>query len=370
LLTTLMRKLKFIAAREPIACLALALFLLTGATGAALTARQILTAAPSAVNLNSVAASEGTSTGMARADHTHSLSGTLPQTRGGTGAGALTCTAKQGITSDGTLYSCAQNFVALQGATPGTADTGNFNINGTGILRTLNIWDDTVGASSGTLVSQRNGSVMTQGLLLTATGGGTGGGAIAPMEFVVTSVPASNTPAMRFIGGGTTYFQLNPTNASGSNYPVQVVGISSLAPSTYPVRVMGPGSSIGTFYIDSSISMNTSSAQIQVSNNGTPIWQMFSDGSVTKACRFSLNTGSISPAAVAANTCQTTTITSSGLTAGKPCVASASSALTAGLIPFCEVTSATNVNYKICNVTVGAVTPPATTTYNACILGG
>lgn len=50
------------------------------------------------------------------------LSGTVPQTLGGTGAGALTCTAGQALTSSGTAYSCAtQSFSGL-----GTCNAGTY----------------------------------------------------------------------------------------------------------------------------------------------------------------------------------------------------------------------------------------------------
>lgn len=141
--------------------------LLAGATG--FSTQQARTAAPGAVNLSGVASAEGSSLGFARADHTHGLTGalgdgnlsssysgvgvcsantwastlarnaaptctqpgfsnlsgtastaqvpsldaskittgTLPQARGGTGAGALTCSAGDFITSNGTAQSCA-----------------------------------------------------------------------------------------------------------------------------------------------------------------------------------------------------------------------------------------------------------------------
>jgi hypothetical protein len=359
-----MKSLKARMEREPIACIALAFFLLTGAA-AGMTARQILTGVPGAINLSGVAASEGSSTALARIDHGHSLSGTLPQTRGGTGAGAATCTAKQAITSDGTTYSCAQNFVALQAATPGSADTGNAHVNGTIIADTAL----SLGSTFGDIEPRTNGSM--NGLKFTAAGGGSGG-AIGAYEFNITTTPLLG-PAYQFKGASGSYLEFDGASAgfgsTPANFSTHVVGIGPLGPSSNPLR-LGALASVGGTIVDTFASAGTN-AVLSVSNNGSATgWSVLGDGSVTKSCRFSLNTGSISPAAVAANTCQTTTIASSSLVVGKPCIASASAALTAGLIPFCEVTSTSNVNYKICNVTTGSVTPPAATTYNACILGG
>jgi hypothetical protein len=84
----------------------LAAVLLMGAA-VGINANQVRTSAVSATNMTGVTASEGTSVSLARADHGHSITGTLPQTNGGTGAGALTCTTGQHLTSNGTAYSCS-----------------------------------------------------------------------------------------------------------------------------------------------------------------------------------------------------------------------------------------------------------------------
>jgi hypothetical protein len=74
---------------------------------------QARTAAPAnPVNLSGVAASEGTAQSFLRSDATLSISGTLPQARGGTGAGALTCAAGSFITSNGTAQSCSAASVS------------------------------------------------------------------------------------------------------------------------------------------------------------------------------------------------------------------------------------------------------------------
>jgi hypothetical protein len=81
---------------------------LTGAT-TGISTQQVRTAAPGVVNVSGVTAAEGSSLAVCRADHTHSLSGTLPQANGGTGAGALTCSAGQHLTSNGAAYSCSSD---------------------------------------------------------------------------------------------------------------------------------------------------------------------------------------------------------------------------------------------------------------------
>lgn len=111
--------------REPLAACGLAFFFLVGAT-TGLTGQQILTAAPSAsgaVNLASTTGSEGSSLAMMRADATLGVQGVLPEAKGGTNAGALTCN-NQFVTSNGTSYLCATDTLAsAQHANQGTTTT-------------------------------------------------------------------------------------------------------------------------------------------------------------------------------------------------------------------------------------------------------
>lgn len=56
-----------------------------------------------------------------------SLTGTVPQANGGTGAGALTCPAGQALTSNGTAYSCTATLTATQlAANPTDCAGGQF----------------------------------------------------------------------------------------------------------------------------------------------------------------------------------------------------------------------------------------------------
>lgn len=66
------------------------------------TANQIKTDVPSAVNMAGVAAAEGTGLAMARADHTHSISGTLPHGNGGTDV--TTATDDNVLVGNGSAY--------------------------------------------------------------------------------------------------------------------------------------------------------------------------------------------------------------------------------------------------------------------------
>jgi hypothetical protein len=67
---------------------------------------QIRTAQPNAIDLAAPSVAEGNSLGVARSDHTHSITGVLPQLHGGTGSASVACGAGQVLTSDGTTYTC------------------------------------------------------------------------------------------------------------------------------------------------------------------------------------------------------------------------------------------------------------------------
>lgn len=66
--------------------MAFGLFMALTAASTGISANQIRTAAPGAVNVSGVGATEGTSQTVAKSDHGHSLSGTLPIGNGGTGS--------------------------------------------------------------------------------------------------------------------------------------------------------------------------------------------------------------------------------------------------------------------------------------------
>lgn len=73
-------------------------------------ANQIKTAKPAALDLTKnqpADAREGVGVALPRADHRHAVTGVLKQPNGGTGAGVLTCTPLERVTSNGTAYSCA-----------------------------------------------------------------------------------------------------------------------------------------------------------------------------------------------------------------------------------------------------------------------
>lgn len=70
-------------------------------------------------------------------------------------------------------------------------------------------------------------------------------------------------------------------------------------------------------------------------------------------------------ASIAANTCSDTAITVTGAVAGSDCVPAPPSALTAGLSATCYVSSLNTVQFRLCNVTTGAIDPAAGLVYGA-----
>lgn len=101
---------------------ALVLALIAGGAIAAtngITTSQTKTDVPGAINLSGVSASEGSSLAHARADHVHSITGTLPLVRGGTGASSLLCGVGESLTANGTNLLC-QTTVATSLLMPDT----------------------------------------------------------------------------------------------------------------------------------------------------------------------------------------------------------------------------------------------------------
>lgn len=76
--------------------------LLAGAT-TGISTRQVRTAAPGVVNVSGVAAAEGSSLAVCRADHTHSLTGILPVANGGSGSSTAPWLPLSGGTMAGTM---------------------------------------------------------------------------------------------------------------------------------------------------------------------------------------------------------------------------------------------------------------------------
>lgn len=97
---------------------------------------------PSVVD-NSHAHSASTISGLDVGDIT---TGTFSQARGGTGAGALTCTGSQKLTSNGTAYSCATDIDTVY-----THPTGDGNLHVTATGTTNSGKHLTAGASAGSL---------------------------------------------------------------------------------------------------------------------------------------------------------------------------------------------------------------------------
>lgn len=138
---------------------------------------------------------------------TADVTGTLPEARGGTNAGALTCT-NQFLTSDGTSYSCQTAGVnsSLVGNGVGTA----FGLN----LANANTWT----------ANQTFSTATANGTSVTCNGNGTGNGA----NFTGGAAGASGT--------GTNAYGINVTGGSASGGGIPGPGINTTG---------GQGASIG-----------------------------------------------------------------------------------------------------------------------------
>lgn len=127
---------------------------------AGISTQQTRTAAPGAVNLSGVAAAEGSSLAHARADHTHSLTGTLAAASGGTGA-SNTPTSDRYLKGNGTA------FATSSGAASGTGSCTNQ------FVRALN------SDAAPTCATVANADLANSSLTVTAGTGLTGGGAVS-----------------------------------------------------------------------------------------------------------------------------------------------------------------------------------------------
>lgn len=152
------------------------------------------------------------------------VSGTLAQARGGTGAGALTCSAGQALTSNGTAYSCTSSIQATDLFCVGCVDLSSevtsglpVGNGGTGLT---SVTDDTVMVGHGTGVWQSKAlpaCADTGGNHLnydTATNTFSCGttDAVASLSFV-TSKTEPSLSGEQSIGGLTTGLLLNTVSA-------------------------------------------------------------------------------------------------------------------------------------------------------------
>lgn len=190
--------------------------------------RLLLTATPYAFTAGQLSVTSGSNTDnlvmTAPASSSHTV--TVPDETGTicTTAGSTACTSVYAPASGGS------NYIQLQGSTPGAAQTGNFNISGTGIAGTLQAATvDTassaalaIGTSNATQINLNQNTVVATGKTLQVKGHGSFGGNASPNSSYVLTVDETINPT------GNSYglediLRLNPT-ASDGNFHAGIFG--------------------------------------------------------------------------------------------------------------------------------------------------
>ncbi len=213
-------------------------------------------------------------------------SGTLKAIIGG--AVAEICTTA--VTCPGYSASAGAT-VALQGTTPGTAQTGNFNITGTGILTAIKTQDNAAGSTQNLSIKTGNAGAGNSGNLTIDTGTATGtrgnitigtgnvavnmGGtlAIQGSNSLTLGQSATNTGSVLFhsSAGTNTVTLLGPTS-SGSSYTLTLP--SALGANGECLKINATG---GMYYQGCGVGVNFN-LQDAYNNSPTPANVALSDG--------------------------------------------------------------------------------------------
>lgn len=181
----------------------------TYATNASLSAERVLTSGTNTTVDLSVAAQAKVS-----------LSGTVAQSLGGTGAGALTCSAGQALTSNGTAYACTGTLtasaVACSGCVADSALTANYS--GIGACG-ANTWASTLNDNGAPTCTQPaftniSGTVSNAQLASSYSGVGACGANTWASTLSSNAIPTCTQPGFSNLSGTATDAQL-ASNYSG-----------------------------------------------------------------------------------------------------------------------------------------------------------
>lgn len=353
MLTTLSERVHAAFEREPIAFCLAALLLLTGAGVGGMSARQIFTAAPpsGSVNLASSTGSEGVAVSMMRSDATLGVTGTLP------------------------VAQVAGNpFVQLQASTPGSAQTGNWNVTGQGALDTIKarihyntdatgyigLWDSTnkifgafnPGAPPGA------SALWQWDTGTTLPGFANDNGAVYTWKVNGTTAISINRNGKVFLGGagasqgisggGNDVLWVNVAGNSAS--PTMVLDTNGVAcsPANKKLFVInGNGTEKFSVQCDGVLNTATGGFLTKVGSVSTTLAALSVSGS---ACAYDSTTGSVT-GAVTTDHCNPVYVT--GLGAG------------VALSMSCEVTASNTVSWRFCNHTSSSVGIPVAQSYIA-----
>lgn len=357
MLTTLSERVHAAFEREPIAFCLAALLLLTGAGVGGMSARQIFTAAPSAsgaVNLASTTGTEGVAASMMRSDATLGVQGVLPVANGGTG------------TTTGP--------VLLQASTPGSVQTGNWNVSGQGALDTIKarihyntdasgyigLWDSTnkifgafnPGAPPG------SSALWQWDTGTTAPGFANDNGAVYTWKVNGTTAIAINRNGKVFLGGagasqgisggGNDVLWVNVNGNSAS--PTMVLDTNGVACSPANKKLLvinGNGTEKFSVQCDGVLNTATGGFLTKVGSATATLAALSVSGS---ACAYDSTTGTVT-GAVTSDHCSPVYVT--GLGAG------------VALSMSCEVTASNTVSWRFCNHTSSSVGIPVAQSYLA-----
>jgi hypothetical protein len=350
LLTTFTEKVRAAAKREPIAFSLLAFLLLTGATGAGMTARHILTAAPAsgAVNLAVATGVEGTSTALMRADAQLGVTGILPAANGGTGA--------------------TSGAVLLQSSTPGSAQTGNANITGTmnaglfkaantsGVLTSL----EDINNSQWSFSVTGNKATPAYRWTITSTNG-------APTNLYTFGSNFSGTPIDIFTLSPKGRARVAPKNYSGT---ANSGGIATLAEDQTVYIGSNRGADAGPIVtLDTLGTTAVAGLLFDIQNNTTSKFSVDFAGVVTVptgTMPVTIGKGSqaLTLLSIPASGCSyhgTNTTVSGAAIATDVCLANYPSGF--GMEYYCEVTAANTISWKFCNPTGLAYNTPTANSF-------
>ncbi len=154
------------------------------------------------------------------------VTGTLPEANGGTGAGAITCTSGQAVTSNGSAYSCTSGPFAAGGSSPQVqynssgvlAGMANYTSDGTWPIVTASSSAPATPASGSAAVSDWSPETGFPGIpyrVDPATGGGT---PASIFDAFTTGINGSNWTWWCGLstGGGTVAVRAGPVPTQGS----------------------------------------------------------------------------------------------------------------------------------------------------------
>src|SRR5581483_5840606 len=191
--------------------------------------RLLLTATPYAFQAGGLSVTSGSNTDSlvmtAPASASHTI--TVPDETGTicTTAGSTACTSVYAPASGGSSY------VQLQGTTPGTAQTGNFNITGTGIAGTLQAASlDTasavalgIGTTNATQINLNQNTVIATGKTLQVKGHSGFGSNGNPSSNIVVNIDETINPSGSNAYGISDILRLNPTT-SDAGFHAGIIG--------------------------------------------------------------------------------------------------------------------------------------------------